>query len=184
MNLMMLLEMASQGHGERVAVQNGSERLTYNELFAAARAAATEVKASGADHLAMLDVSSLALPIGLFASAWAGVPFVPLNYRLTDAELDRLLDQITPAYLVTDAERAKRLSEVEGAHVVARDDFTARARAAGEDSDTEWPMDPEDIAILLFTSGTTGPPMKTRACFTISARSRRFSRTSFGNRLR
>ena len=32
----MLLEMAAAGFGERVAVQNGPDRLTYAELFAAA----------------------------------------------------------------------------------------------------------------------------------------------------
>ena len=40
MNLMMLLEMASSGFGDRVAVQNGSDALTYSELFQAAGVAA------------------------------------------------------------------------------------------------------------------------------------------------
>ena len=40
MNLMMLLEMAGQGFGDRVAIQNEDESLTYAELFAAAGAAA------------------------------------------------------------------------------------------------------------------------------------------------
>ncbi len=70
MNLMMLLEMAAQ-----------------------------YVRSSDSAHVAMLDVSSLALPIGLFASAWAGKPFVPINYRLADAEVDALLQRIQPALL-------------------------------------------------------------------------------------
>ena len=36
MNLMMLLEMASSGFGDRVAVRNGSDELSYSELFQAA----------------------------------------------------------------------------------------------------------------------------------------------------
>src|SRR3970040_2423784 len=100
MNLMMLLEMAASGFGERVAVQNEGEQLTVAELFAAAGAAADAIAASGAKHAAILDVSSLALPIQLFGAAWAGVPFVPLNYRLTGAELERLPSQIAPAHRV------------------------------------------------------------------------------------
>ena len=33
-----------------------------------------------------------------------------------------------------------------------------RARAAARRADAEWSMEPEDVAILLFTSGTTGAP--------------------------
>ena len=156
MNLMMLLEMAADGFGERVAIQNGADRLTYAQLFAAAGGAAADVGATGVERLAVLDVNSLALPVGLFGAAWAGVPFVPLNYRLTGAELERLLAGIAPAYLVTDAERVASLaSQARAAR--GRDDFLARARRAGE-RPGEWGMDPEAIAVLLFTSGTTGAP--------------------------
>jgi len=160
MNLMMLLEMAASGFPDRVAVQNGPERLTYAELFAAAGAAAAEIRASGAEHAAVLDVNSLALPVGLFASAWAGVPFVPLNYRLTGAELERLIEQVTPCHLVTDPARTEALSGHAGVSVHGRDAFLARVRGAAEPvaAAGEWAMDPEAIAILLFTSGTTGPP--------------------------
>jgi acyl-CoA synthetase (AMP-forming)/AMP-acid ligase II len=157
MNLMMLLEMAASGYGDRVAVRSGEDALSYAELFAAAGAAADEIASSGATRAAVLDVSSLALPVGLFASAWAGVPFVPLNYRLTGAELDRLIDQITPCHLVTSPDRLDALEGREGATVVERDRFVAAARS-GSGRDPSWEMDPDEIAILLFTSGTTGPP--------------------------
>jgi acyl-CoA synthetase (AMP-forming)/AMP-acid ligase II len=156
MNVMMLLEMATDGFGDRVAIQNGAERFTYAELFAAAGAAADTVATAGVERLAVLDVNSLAVPLGLFAAAWAGVPFVPLNYRLTGDELDRLLASIAPAYLVTDGERAGKLADRVAA-VVARGAFLAGARTAGTRA-AEWPMDPDAIAILLFTSGTTGAP--------------------------
>jgi acyl-CoA synthetase (AMP-forming)/AMP-acid ligase II len=164
MNLMMLLEMAASGHGERVAVQCDGEVLRYEDLFAASGAAARELQASGAAHLALLDVASLAAPVALFAAARAGVPYVPLNYRLTGGELDALLERIAPAQLVTDAARAASFSARAGASVAARaggsvaarDAFLERARAAGDAP--AWPDDAEGIAVLLFTSGTTGAP--------------------------
>jgi acyl-CoA synthetase (AMP-forming)/AMP-acid ligase II len=157
LNLMMLLEMAAQGFGERVAVQNGSDRLTYAELFAAAGGAARIAQQAGVERLALLDVSSLAVPVGLFGSAWADKPFVPLNYRLTDPEIEALAAQIAPALMVTQAERIPALSRVPGLRLMSRDDFLAQARAAAAPEDA-WAMDPEQIAILLFTSGTTGAP--------------------------
>src|SRR5215468_9388613 len=149
----MLLEMAAAGFGERVAVQNGAERLTYAELFAAAGAARRAIEASGATHVGVLDVNSLAVPVGLFAAAWSGRPFVPLNYRLTPGELDTLVARIAPAYLVTEPERVAQLAKHADSRIVARDDFLARAtRGAG--AKPEWPDDPAGVAVLLFTSGT------------------------------
>ncbi len=157
MNLMMLLEMAAEGFGDRVAVQSGSTKLTYQQLFAAAGVAALDLRASGAERMALLDVSSPAVPIALFASAWAGVPFVPLNYRLTPGELESLVSEIAPSYLVADSERVSQLERLPGTSAVPREAFLARVVPGGEPA-PEWSMDPDEIAVLLYTSGTTGAP--------------------------
>src|SRR5262245_13021690 len=153
----MLLEMAAAGFGERVAVQNGPDRLSYAELFAAAAEARRRIEASGAAHVGILDVNSLATPVGLFAAAWAGLPFVPLNYRLAHQEVAALVVRIAPAYLVAGPEHAERLASLPGATVVGRERFLAGLSAAGP-AEADWPADPDSVAVLLFTSGTTGAP--------------------------
>ena len=158
MNIMMMLEMASAAFPHRPAFTDGAsgQSLTYAELFAAAKVCAGQVQNSGASRLAKLDVSNLATPLCLFSSAWAGVPYVPLNYRLTDQEIEALLSRITPAYLVTQAERVTRLSAAD-VQSVSTAAFLASRADVGEGPES-WPMDPEEVAVLLFTSGTTGAP--------------------------
>jgi long-chain acyl-CoA synthetase len=158
-NLMMLLEMARSAFPGRIALTSAAASYTFEELFRSAGAAAQLVSESAVERLAILDVTSPAVPIGLFASAWAGVPLVPLNYRLTGDELDALLERVAPALLVTDEDRARRFGGREGIRAVSREDFLARAASFETSlSEGEWPMEPDDIAILLFTSGTTGAP--------------------------
>ena len=87
MNIVMTLEMAAECHPDRVAVRFGDLSLSYAQWLRAAKRAAGAVRASGCAHLALLDVNSPAASVALYAAAYAGVPFVPLNYRLTKPEI-------------------------------------------------------------------------------------------------
>lgn len=158
MNLMMLLEMAAQGFGDRVAFVSGEDTLTYRELYDAAGRTAALLRDSDCDYLAMLDISSLALPIGLFGAAWAGKPFVPINYRLARDQVAALLQRIQPALLLTDPAHASSPPEDIAVTPMERDVFIDQVRSGGDEVAADWSMDPEAVGVLLFTSGTTGAP--------------------------
>ncbi|HOL37581.1 MAG TPA: AMP-binding protein, partial [Rubrivivax sp.] len=155
MNIVMTLEMAAECHPDRIGVTCGEQSLGYAALLQAARRAAGHIHASGCAHVGLLDVNSLAAPVALYGAAYAGVPFVPLNYRLTPAEIGALLARIAPAWLVADRQLLANVEVPAGVRVVARDEFLALA-GQGEALDAQ--ADPSSIAVQLFTSGTTGAP--------------------------
>jgi long-chain acyl-CoA synthetase len=154
MNFAMLLDMAAEAFGPRVAVSCAGRQLNYLQLRAAALVAARRARAFA--HLALIDGNGLAGPVALFAAAHAGVPFVPLNYRLTATELSELLQRIAPAWLVGPRQYLEPLALPT---LIECADYEALAQAAlPAAAAEELAADPEAIAVQLFTSGTTGKP--------------------------
>jgi acyl-CoA synthetase (AMP-forming)/AMP-acid ligase II len=156
MNISLVLQMAAEAEPERIGLVCGGRRWSYRALLRAARAAAADISSSGCSYVALLDESSEAAAIALFGAALAGVPYVPLNYRLADPDLASLLSRIAPAYIVGDAERIARLSPDPGHRIRARSVFLADATKSDALSSADEP--PEGIAVQLFTSGTTAAP--------------------------
>ena len=150
--------MAANGFGERTAVGSIGTGLTYSQLLDQASRAGKTFADAGTERVSFLDVSSPALPVALFGAAYAGQPFVPLNYRLADADLVQLAERTTPAVLVAGSDQSGRVQAVDGVQVLERQPFLDTAEAGEGLEPSSWPMDPDDIAVLLYTSGTTGSP--------------------------
>jgi len=150
----LLLELGAVMAGDRTAVGRGAEALTFAQLEERATAAAGVIAAADVRSVAYLGQSGPAFHVALFAAALAGVPITPLNYRLADAQLDALIDQLDTPLVIAD----------EGYVGTVADRGTVLASSALLDSSlpvSDQPLpdvDDESPAIVLFTSGTTSAP--------------------------
>lgn len=159
MNLGLLVEMTGSTLPDRVAVQSGSVALTHEALAAAATRFARRVIAADADAVVYCATNDVGFPVALFGAALAGVPFVPLNYRLGAEQLQPLVEAHPRALIVTAGDPppgAEVTRTVDRAELVRPADADADADAAA----AELPgfVDPDDIAVVLYTSGTSGTP--------------------------
>ncbi len=93
MNISLILQMAADAEPGRIGLVCEARRWSYGDLLRAARGAALNISKSTCAHVALLDEGSEAAAIALFAAAIAGVPYVPLNYRLANADLGALLSR-------------------------------------------------------------------------------------------
>jgi len=157
MQTSLLLEMAADGMADRVAIGGADGSLTYAQLVSYARGGGAFLAEKPGTKTVFIGMNGMAMPLGLFASGLAGKPFTPLNYRLADADLVRLLERSAPAIAIVDAEMLPRVAGTEGIAFVTSDDFIAACRD-GAAAGAEAPFSDEEIAVLLFTSGTTGDP--------------------------
>lgn len=147
--------MAAEGAADRVALGPVGQGLSYRELLTRSRGLAGWIAQTQAERVAILDRNTPAVPLLLFASAIAGRPFVPLSYRLAPEQLARQLDALSPAVLVA-APEFVTVEVPPGVTVVTREELpTSTGSAAAGDASL---ADNDDVAMWLFTSGTTGTP--------------------------
>ncbi|GKQ40347.1 acyl-CoA synthetase [Streptomyces sp. A012304] len=134
----------------RPALRFGDRSLTYAELAAAADALAGRL--TGHARIAVWATPALETAVAVVAVLRAGAAAVPLNPKSGEKELGHILSDSAPALLL-----AAPGDELPPAvRDLPRVDVDVDARAAGPlpDPDTS----DEDPALVVYTSGTTGPP--------------------------
>jgi acyl-CoA synthetase (AMP-forming)/AMP-acid ligase II len=157
-HLSTLLEMAGDAFGDRVAYgSRAGGGLTYARLLDRARRAGTWLSGRDVERVGLVDVSSEVVPMLLFGSGYASVPFAPINYRLADDKLRAILARTAPSVVVVDDGVPARVGHLDGVELVRRSEFLRQLDDV-EPAESAPLADPDDIAILLFTSGTTGDP--------------------------
>jgi acyl-CoA synthetase (AMP-forming)/AMP-acid ligase II len=155
MNISMLLDMAADGYGDRIAVGSLADGVSYTGLRRGSAAVASELTRHGAARLVLASVNVNEIPALMFGSAQASAVFTAVNYRLADDKLREALERCSPAVVVADELTRPRVDGVDGlTYRSAADLIAAEILPADELSEG----DPDGVAISLFTSGTSGAP--------------------------
>lgn len=157
MNLSMLLDMAASGFGERVVVGRREDGTTAGQLAEVSRGAAARLQEVGAEALIYLASNGPAYPVALFAAAYAGIPLVPLNYRLGSAQLTSLVrDPGASAVAIAD-DSAHALFDEIGVPVQTPGQWLTAAMV-GSAFSLDSRDDGDAPAVVIYTSGTTSAP--------------------------
>lgn len=154
------------------ALIDGDQRTSYGELDRAADRVATALSRHGlgkGSRIAILDHDSARLFEAVFGIARLGGVVVGLNWRLAPAELAFQLTDAEVALLFVGPECFAKARELQAACPALRAVVALRGQAP------EWPdwatflgavapapfpdtVGPEDVAVQMYTSGTTGKP--------------------------
>jgi malonyl-CoA/methylmalonyl-CoA synthetase len=130
------------------AIRVGDEALGYRELGGAAAAVAASL--GGVERVAVWAVPSLETCVAVVGALAAGTTVVPINPAAGSRELAHIVSDSAPALVLAGpgAELPEALASLDRHDVDVRADGGALPDELGE----------EDTAIVLYTSGTTGPP--------------------------
>ncbi|MDQ0990669.1 acyl-CoA synthetase [Streptomyces sp. V3I7] len=136
------------GPGEQVALRFGDRTLTYAQLRSAAGAVAARVRDAG--RVAVWATPELETAVGVVGVLLAGAAAVPLNPKSGEKELAHILSDSGPALVLAapGAGLPPALADLERVDVDAYGTGTVP-----EDRTSE-----SDPALIVYTSGTTGPP--------------------------
>ena len=152
MAISMLLEMAADTYDDRIALGSTDGGVSYAGLRRAAEGGAALIRKAGAKHVALVGINGPVFPQLLFAAAIAGVPFTPLNYRLSAEQLAGQLDELGSPLVVADEAYADAVPVVHH-----RTEEWYDAATAAEPGEADF-VDDDAPAVVLFTSGTTSKP--------------------------
>lgn len=155
MSVSLLLEMAASSNPDREAVVSGQLRLTTQQLSDLADGGAGVLAAAGARHVAYVGTGGAMLPLLILAAARAGLPFTPINYRLSADAMQTLICRLPEPLVIADDRYRDMVGE---ARSISSDEFLALARSGEPTADIPVLPDPDSVAIVLFTSGTTSQP--------------------------
>lgn len=167
------LERAASIYTDKTGVISNEESFTYGELALrcgrlASALVALDVRRG--DRVAYLSFNTNQLWEGYYGVPMAGAIFMPLNVRLSAAELTSILLHAGPAALIYEAEFAATVQKLKLQipslrHFIAIDDISDEklhyegllAQYAPAPIDIYAAAD-DDIAELFYTSGSTGVP--------------------------
>ena len=150
------LGRASRFYADRTALAPGGARLTFRELHERVQGIASALSKLGfrvGDRLGLL------LPNGpeyiqlVYACSLLGVIVVPLNTRLSLAEIDRVLADASPHGLVRHSSLPVPTVRLPRERVLDQEPLEVR-----NDSFPDVFYDPQAALALIYTSGTTGHP--------------------------
>jgi long-chain acyl-CoA synthetase len=150
-NFADVLRDTAQRHGERLALVDGDRRLTWSQLDAAVDDAAEGFSAAGlvpGYRVVLLMANSVEFVTSYLGSLRAGLVAVPLNTGLTKAEIDTVIAHSGARVAVVDGDLADKVA---GIRVVGPGELVGNAPLTPQ-------TDPEALAVLLYTSGTSGDP--------------------------
>jgi acyl-CoA synthetase (AMP-forming)/AMP-acid ligase II len=162
-NLNRFLETARQAWCDLPFLELGGERFTFGEVFDQADRLAAGLHAR--HNLGKGDVVGIAMRnclewfVGFFAILRIGAVASLLNSRGTADEIADAATRSDCRLVLADDRRAEQLEGLAGCPVL---DHAALHRLAGDEPRPDLPVmpdpEPDDPALIQFTSGTTGRP--------------------------
>ncbi|MYF47879.1 MAG: long-chain fatty acid--CoA ligase, partial [Candidatus Dadabacteria bacterium] len=135
--------------------------LTFSEVFTLFTQFSAHLMSLGLkrrEHVAIVGENSPQWAISYFAVIWAGAIVVPLDARARTEHIKQVLVLSDSRFLIASAGFTEALSNTGTVEHIIPMDEALEVRSHTEKTVLAEKLEPEDIADIVFTSGTTGNP--------------------------
>jgi crotonobetaine/carnitine-CoA ligase len=168
----MLLRQAER-IPEKSLVSAGDATLTYAQACDTAARAAAALQSAGiraGDRVALICSNRMEFVEMLLGCAWLGAVLVPINIASRGPQLQHILSNSGARLLVVEGDCAENLAmldpaalsveaiwSIDAATTIGMGSLKSVPMPKGNAGVSPVPLRPGDLAVILYTSGTTGP---------------------------
>jgi len=172
MNVGKFLTKSARTFPDKAALVHGRKKLSYAQFNARANRLANALYGLGmkqGDNVALLQYNCPEMLESMFACFKAGLGAVPINWRLHPKEFAFIIDHSEAKGVIVSEEFNESILEIRDQIPEARHLITLRGAGGelldyeelllkGSEAFRDADVEPDDLAWLFYTSGTTGMP--------------------------
>lgn len=171
LGLAVWLRRVAQRYPARPALTCDDITWNYSQLQARIEAFSAVLAGRGVkagDRVGYLGFNDPLFLVAMFATARLNAIFVPLNFRLTGSEIAFIAEDAGVSLMLADAHHCPVIDGIRGslscAHYLSMDgarpgwDALPLLDVMPKAAPPEIQVEPDDVALIMYTSGTTGHP--------------------------
>lgn len=161
-----LLQRAAHNHPQQTALLCEQEFINFLQLYERASALSSWLINNGIkprDRVIVYIYNSIEFYVAYYAVLQVGAVVVPLNIFLKERELEHIMNDSQCSLIIASRDLIERVKKVNGSHqlplILAAEEISSIAKVANQAQQFEpIELDDHEMAVLLYTSGTTGLP--------------------------
>jgi long-chain acyl-CoA synthetase len=158
-----ILYRGSKDYPRRTAIIFGRKKFTYDEVYKKAASTSSALRIEGVnkgDRVAVLLDNSPEFVFSYFGVLMSSAIVVPINHMFKRDEIKYILEDSRSSFLITSPAYAALAQELNVIVQTLKRVFYTNQQIGPVDA-TDYalsPCEPQDLAVFLYTSGTTGHP--------------------------
>lgn len=165
-NILEYLETTVKDVPDKIAFSNGSDSITFKELYNKARVGGSFLCKSGCEHMPVMVIMDKHPDeiVAFLSVIYAGGYYVPIDAEMPPRRIDTISKTLSCKWVICDDKNKSLAGTIDGANIITFEDLVSKEVDNSLLCDVRSRQIDVDPIYVVFTSGSTGVPKGVVAC--------------------